>query len=198
MIERMASLEEKRQVILAQEQQVAELLAAKVLDKPKPNIWMILIPILFVFYLNDYKKYKEGRMAFAGHFLVTAKKALEEAAAVVQSGKVADPQALARESGLSTAGQERLAELFALLIEHYGRLLRAGGDDFNSLVRSSYPSQPDYQFFLDRLNQAEKNLNLALKPQLDTTTAGVNDILSAIENQAAQIRRQKAQEIFGP
>ncbi len=82
---KMNSFAEKCKVILDHEQQFAFMLAKRGLDKPKLAIWMFPPPI-FVYYMNDFKKFKDGRNAFAAHYMTTQKRALEEAEAMVFAG----------------------------------------------------------------------------------------------------------------
>lgn len=187
---------EKSRLILDHEQHFAFALAGRVLDKPKLDIWMFLLPILFIYYMNDFQKFKDGRKAFAANYMVTQKRALDEAVTVVQSGKKADPDGLAKQSEISPEAQTKLAELFIVLIEHYEVLLKAGGSDFDSLVRSAYNNLTNYLLFINQLNNAEKNLNMALKPQFTTESTEVNDILSAMARHSEQIRRKEAHDIF--
>lgn len=187
---------EKSRLILDHEQHFAFALAGRVLDKPKLDIWMFLLPILFIYYMNDFQKFKDGRKAFAANYMVTQKRALDEAVTVVQSGKKADPDGLAKQSEISPEAQTKLTELFIVLIEHYEVLLKAGGGDFDSLVRSAYNSLTNYLLFINQLNNAEKKLNMALKPQFTTESTEVNDILSAMARHSEQIRRKEAHDIF--
>ena len=189
-------ISEKSRLILEHDQYFAFLLAGKVLEKPKVDIWMILLPILFVYYMNNFQKFKDGRKTFAAHYMVTRKRALEEAVALAHSGNAADPDDLAKESGIPAEAQNKLAELFAVLIGHYEILLKATGRDFDSLVRSAYKNLTNYLLFINRINNAEKELNMALEPQLATVSAGVNDIISAMEKHTDQIRLKEAHDIF--
>ena len=192
----MNSIAEKSRLILDHEQHFAYFLAGRVLDKPKLDIWMFLLPILLIYYMNDFQKFKDGRKAFAAHYMVTKKRALEEAVAMVQSDKTATPYDLAEQSGISAAAQKKLAELFVVLIDHYEVLLQADGGDFATLVRSAYQNLTNYLFFISRLNNAENKLNLALKPHFATPSAEANDILGAMEKHSEQIRRNQAHDIF--
>ena len=189
-------LPEKSKLILEHDQQFAFVLAGKVLDKPKLDIWMILLPILLVYYMNSFQKFKDGRKTFAAHYMATRKRALKEATAAIQSGKKADPDRLASESEMTAEAQRKLAELFALLLDHYEALLKADGNDFASLVRSAYDNLANYLLFIDQLNHAEISRNMALKPQFTTISSELNDILSAMEKYSGQIRRREALDIF--
>ena len=50
------SAAKKQEQILAREEALANRLALAVLDKPTPPIWMILIPVFFVFYAWKLKQ----------------------------------------------------------------------------------------------------------------------------------------------
>ena len=49
------TLARKKQIILDHEKQLAQNLALGVLDKPKPPLWMIFVPIFFVFFAQKMK-----------------------------------------------------------------------------------------------------------------------------------------------
>lgn len=189
-------MDEKSRLIFEHEQRFADILAAKVISKPKLSIWMILIPLIFVYYMNDWQRAKDGRKIFADNFLLTKKRALEEAVAAVQTGRGPDPTALADLSEMQEEARQKLADLFAVLIDHYTALLRADGDTFEALVRSAYKNRTNYLLFYSRLNNAEKGLNATLKTQLSETTDGVNDIVGAIQKYSEELHRSDADHIF--
>ena len=56
----MGDTKENSALILAHEEDFAAALARHVIDKPKLSIWMILIPIFFVFYFFQLNKYRDG------------------------------------------------------------------------------------------------------------------------------------------
>ena len=47
-----SSLSEKHDLILANEKLLAQKVAADVIDKPQLALWMIVIPVFFVFYFH--------------------------------------------------------------------------------------------------------------------------------------------------
>ena len=189
-------MDEKSKLIFEHEQRFANIRAAMVISKPKLSIWMVLIPFIFVYYMNDWQRAKDGRKAFADNYLITKKRALDEAVAVVQTGREPAPNALANLSDVQEDARQKLAELHAILIEHYVALLRADGDTFESLVRSAYGDRTNYLLFFSHLSSAERGLDAALKPQLSETTEGVDDIVSAIEQYSEKLRRTDADKIF--
>lgn len=192
----MLSEEDRLQHILEHEQRFADHLALKVFEQPKMGIWMILIPIIFVFYLNDLKKCKDGRQAFAANYLLSRKCAIAEAAEVVKNGREPDLQSLAAKAGLSPDASQKFIEMLAILVEHYNMLIEAEGNDYQGLLLSAYGGHDNYSAFLKRLTVAEKSLNRSLKPQLEESAGEVSDIVSSIEKYSEEIRRVAAGKYF--
>ncbi|MDF1577381.1 MAG: NF038143 family protein [Desulfobulbales bacterium] len=176
------------------ERRCAEILAARVLQKPQMHIWMILIPIIFVFYLNDLKKYKDGRDAFVENYLTTRKRALEEAAAIIKEGRDSQLDSLVLQ--MPEEARQALKNLLAILVEHYRSLLMTTGQDYKGLVRSMYENFNSYSSFIDRLDAAERALNRRLRPDLEKSEEGVADIFSAIEQSSREIQQAAAREFF--
>ncbi len=192
----MSSIKEKSALILAQEEKFALTLAAQVINKPQLSLWMILIPIFFVFYFNDLSKYKNGCKQFAGNYLIDKKRALNEAIEVVIEGRDPDIRSLAELPDMNSNAREKQADILTILVEHYRTMLKADGEDFASLIRSSYGSLTNYLLFLNRLNQAETEANKALKPDLEKSLGGINDIVSRMDGLSERFRRETAEVIF--
>jgi len=83
----MTEKKEKSTIILEEEEKFALILASQVINKPQLSLWMILIPIFFVFYFTNLSKYKNGCRQFADNYLIDKKRALNEAIAVVEGGR---------------------------------------------------------------------------------------------------------------
>jgi hypothetical protein len=49
---------DNKELVLAHEKKFAALLANQVMVKPKLSAWMIFIPFIFIFYFQDFSKYK--------------------------------------------------------------------------------------------------------------------------------------------
>jgi hypothetical protein len=192
----MAELKDKSVLILEQEEQFSITLAAQVMDKPRLSLWMILIPIFFIYYFNDLNKYKNGCRQFVEHYIIDKKRAMNEAVEVVTSGREIDIPALADLSNMSSKAREKQAQVLAVLVEHYIILLNARGEDYPSLIRNAYGTLTDYLLFLNHLNQAEKEVNKALTPDLRKSHEGINDIVSRMEDVSARLRRETAESIF--
>jgi hypothetical protein len=192
----MSELKEKSALILEREEKFAIALAAQVINKPQLSLWMILIPIFFVFYFNNFSKYKNGCKQFAENYLIDKKRALNEAVEVVDGRREPDIRALAELSNMDSRAWAKQAHVLAVLVEHYTILLNAHGEDFASLVREAYGSLTNYLLFLNRLNQAESEVNKALKPNIEGSYEEISDIVSSMEDLSERLRRETAESIF--
>ncbi|GAB4389586.1 MAG: hypothetical protein Kow0025_15870 [Thermodesulfovibrionales bacterium] len=187
----------KAVVIMERETWFAHALAGEVLDKPKLSIWLILIPILFVFYFEQQRKYTQGRRAFAENYLKVRRRAVEAAAGGLQKGEPPDAMEVALSSDLPEATRRHYAPVLSLLIGHYTALLGAEGEDYAALVRAAYKGREAYLDFFGRLNRAEHDLFEALRPRLEETSEGVADIISRMEDASERLRLDEAGRIFG-
>jgi len=192
----MDRIEENYSLILAEIRRFALMLGAKVVPKPKVSMWMILIPILFIFYIYDMQKYKKGRSGFAEHYANTPERALVEAVAVLREGRPHDIAAIVAQSDLPAEGRAFLSDIYAALVEHYVSLLEAEGPDWATLIRHVYGNKTNYLLFLNRLNQLEKQLNQVLLDSMNTPTEGTGDIVRAMEVHSENLRRGEADLMF--
>jgi len=192
----MPEKKEKSAIILEQEEKFAFTLATQVINKPQLSLWMILIPIFFVFYFNNLAKYKKGCKQFAENYIIDNKRALNEAIEVVNRGREPDISALAELPNINSNARKKKANILAILVEHYTVLLNSDGEDFSSLIRAAYGSLTNYLLFLNHLNQAEKEVNKALNLDLKESDEVINDIVSSMEGQSERLRRETAESIF--
>jgi hypothetical protein len=192
----MSELKEKSALIMEQEEKFAVALASQVIDKPQLSLWMILIPIFFVFYFNNLSKYRNGCKQFTENYLIDKKRALNEAVEVVDGGREPDIRSLAELSNMNSKAREKQAYIMAILVEHYTILLNAHGEDFASLIRAAYGTLTNYLLFINRLNQAEIEVNKALKPNIEGPDEEINDIVSRMEGLSERLRRETAESIF--
>ncbi len=192
----MASLDHKKELILRYEEKFADSVAVSVIDKPKLSTWMILIPILFIYYFYRLKKFADGRKEFARHFILTRKRSLEKAAASLESGGKPDVEALVNMSSAQGSTHADYREWLKVLLDHYQYLLRSEGDSLEALIRSAYKTRTNYLLFINQLNRVERQFNAALKPSLKETTEEVNNIVTAIEQRCEDLRRKDAENFF--
>jgi hypothetical protein len=191
----MKSLERKKELILQRELLFANAIGAAVFEKPKVSFWMVLIPILFLYFVYRMQRFKSGRMKFDQEFMTTRRKALVLAVEALETGVKPNIDRIARESGITDALEKHYASWLRTLVDYYDDLLAAEGDTFEALVRSAYHNCTNYLLTLNRLNTVEKEFYSALKPQL-AATEGAAAVIAAIEEHSRRLRRELAEQIF--
>lgn len=188
---------DKEKHVFAHEDSFAWALTALVLEKPKLSVWMILIPIILVYYMMRFQRYSESRRNFAAQYLASRKRALNAAARIIRTGESADPSELSKLSDVPESVRGEYAEFTGVLIDHYVSLLKAEGNDYAALVRSAYGNATNYLLLLNRLNKTEQRMNAALKPHMENTVENFDDVVRQIEVQSERLRREEAEKIFG-
>ena len=190
---------DNKELILAHERQFAVRLASQVLVKPKLSAWMIFIPFIFIFYFQDFSAFKKQREFFLDNWLLSRKKALNEAEEALEQGRKPDTQRLADQANLNARAMDTYNSLLKVLVTHFTLLLNARGDTHEALVRSAYGNrQGDYLFFMNQLTDAENALNAALAPELCKTVEDVGPTIKKIECASEKLRRLEINEIFAP
>jgi hypothetical protein len=190
----MASIKEKLDIIHRHEADFADALSVEAIERPKLSVWMILIPIVFVWYAYQLQRYAGGRKEFAKHYLLSKQRALDEAFHALDSGMKPDTEHLARLTDLPDDIRPLQAGVLNLLVEHFLGLLRADGDDYDALVRSMYRDRTTYLIFLDRLNKMENEVYAALTAKL--TEDGASNAVEIVKRESERLRRLEAERIF--
>lgn len=190
------TLAEKRDLILAEERQFAHRVSRRVIEKPRLAVWMILIPVFFVFYFWQLKRYADGRKEFAENYLVTRRRAIEEAYRAAASDSDPVVENLVQATDVQPQLHAEYRRWVTLLIDHYRDLLAAHGSSHDALVRSVYQRRSNYLLFLNRLNLVEREFNAALKPHIAAATEDANGIIQLMEKSAIDIRRERAETLF--
>lgn len=188
-------LERKKEKILEQETTFAYQIGAAVLERPKVSIWMILVPILFLYFIYQMQKYKSSFTKFTEDFMITRKRALDVAVESVEKDAEPDVDRIVGESSLSDTLRPPYESWVRVLVEYYSDLLAASGDSFESLVQSAYNSQTNYLLILNRLGMAEKGFYSAIKTQM-ADTQGSQAIIATIEERSQSLRRDLARQVF--
>jgi hypothetical protein len=191
----MKGLERKKELILQRELLFANAIGAAVFEKPKVSFWMVLIPILFLYFVYRMQRFKNGRMTFDQEFMTTRRRAMDLAVEAAETGVKPNVDRIARESGLTDALEKPYASWLSTLVDYYHDLLSVNGDSFDALVRSAYHNRTNYLLALNRLSTVEKEFYTALKPQL-AATEGAVAIIATIEEQSRRLRRDLAEQIF--
>jgi hypothetical protein len=191
----MPALAQKKDIILQRELTFANAIGTAVFEKPKVSIWMVFIPILFVYFIYRMQRFKSGRMKFDEEFMTTRRRAMDAALDAVETNGRPDMAEVARSFSLPEGLQKPYVSWVKALVEYYMDLLAADGDSFESLVRAAYRNRTDYLLTLNRLNTVEKEFYTALKPHMGAAE-GAADIIATIESQSQQLRRELAEQIF--
>ena len=191
----MKGFEQKKEMILQRELMFANAIGAKVFEKPQVHFWMVLIPILFLYFIYRMQRFKSGRLKFDQEFMTTRRKAMDLAVESLETGVKPNIDRIARESGITDALEKPYAAWLRALVDHYDDLLTANGESFEALVRSAYHNRTNYLLTLNRLNTVEKEFYAALKPQL-AATEGAAAVIEAIEEHSRRLRRDLAEQIF--
>jgi hypothetical protein len=197
------AIKEKFKIILSRERSLAKTVASAVI-KPNPiTVWDIMIPIFFFYNLLRFKRSKE---IFTLNFLFTKKLALEAAFDIIDKGQIKEEAMTLIEEKTSKIlasdkrgvysekiRRKQMREI-DLLIDHYLKLLKADGKDYASLVKNAYHGEDDYSAFMEKLKQAEKEVNKAARQIVRTQTA--IDMLSTMENALERSRMAEFKKIF--
>lgn len=191
----MTSLQPKKEIILEGELAFANAIGAAVVEKPKVSLWMILIPIYFLFFIYRMQKYKNGRRTFTDEFMTTRRRALNAAEHALSAGQKPDIEQIVRQAALSKDMEASYAAWINVLVDYYCDLMSATGDDFADLVQTAYGSRTNFLLVQNRLSQAEKAFYTALRPQMEIVP-GAWDIIASIESHSQQLRRNMAEQIF--
>lgn len=183
-------------MILAKEKQFCHQVSAAILEKPQLGIWMILIPVFFVFYFWQLKRYSEGRKDFASNFLITRERALNSAYEAVLNSTNPELEDLVHATDVPEQSRDEYRTWLRLLSSHYLELLQSKGQSFEELVKSTYRNRKSYSNFYRQLKQAEHDFNAKLQPYIDIENSEVSEIVTRIETVTSQLRKLEIKEIY--
>ena len=189
-------IEHNRTVIFAREKLICNLVSASVIEKPKLGVWMILIPIFFVFYFWQLSRYSQGRKDFADNFLLSREQALNCAYKAAIENTEPDVDDLLKAIDLPEQATKKYCEWITFLAAHYLQLLKARGDSYTDLVRASYEHKKALMNFYQNLNIAEKNFIASVTATLNVEKTEGKEIVSRIEEALARERKKEINEIF--
>jgi len=184
-----------KDLILEAERIFASQIGGAALEKPVVSFWMVLIPILFLYFIYRMQKYKRGRRKFTEDFMITRHRAMDITVEGLRDDIKPDIDQVVAKSNLSGELAIHYRSWVSVLVEYYGDLLAAKGERFESLARSAYGNRTNFLLVLNRLSGAERELYSALKPAL-SDTEGVAAIISSIEQKTRQLRRELAERVF--
>jgi hypothetical protein len=190
-------LEERKEMILVNEEKMAWQLALYVIEKPTPRIWMIFIPIFFVFYFWKLKEFENGLKTFSENHLLSRRRTLEAALAATESDRPVDISALVDQvEGLQEEARACYARWLTVLAGHYRLLLQAGGDNYPALIRTAYRNKANYLAFCRELGGVESAFDMALLPTIDGESTEICAVTEKMIEGLDTLRSREAEEIF--
>lgn len=194
-------LEKKYDIILSAEEEFARGVALGVLVKRPITSWHVLIPGMFIL---DFLRRSSEIKRYSNLFLFPRKLAL---ALALDTSKGEEMK-----NGISRAEEEirqwltslqlcsdRLhrghMEEIRLLIDHYSKLLDAGGNSYHSLVKNAYKTQENYEAYLHQLASVEKRVDQAIA-EIREETQDIWGRLQAEQVQVEELRKKEVERIF--
>lgn len=190
-------LEKRKSLILAHETEISRQLALHVLEKPRPMVWMIFIPVLFVFYFWKLKEYESSLKDFAENSLIPWRRTLEAVFAAEETGSPVNDQLLVDQFVMKREATRPLCgEWFTVLTEHFRLLLNAEGDSYPELVRSGYRNRSNYLQFCHQIGKTETAYNMALLDTIDGDSADLCQVTQTMAEGIRNLRLQSAEICF--
>jgi len=162
-------------IILSYEGSFASAVSTNMTMRKPLTAWHFLVPFIFVF---DFIRMKGEAESFTKNYLSVKKLALDAAFDINRGEdrqhRIARIEDETRDKLISQklyswqAHHEQLTEV-NLLVEHYGKLLEAEGDSYQSLVKSAYETRDSYESFLHQLTSVEREIDQAIIVTLGET-----------------------------
>ena len=194
-------MEKKHALILPAEESFARRVALDFIVKRPGKPWLQLIPGMFIF---DFLKRNGEIRRCSQYYLFPRRLAMDVALNITKgdekNGKLSWveekiktwPSKLSLDS--QAIHQGRMA-LVNLLIDHYIKLFQAHGDSYNDLLNDAYQSRENYETFLNRLSDTEREMNrIIFEVTGEVETA--HDSLKAEQLQAEEQRNKELDNIF--
>lgn len=184
-----------KELLVTYERALARKLALEIFDRPRPQIWMILVPLFFVFFIQKIRQYSSGLEDFVDNYMRPRLAALDIAAA-----SLSDRDGAERIEELARQVPENVRPLFVdwmtMLTDHYRELLQTGGADVGAMIRGAYRTRTDYLLWCNVLNRTENSYNLALMPAIDGEQDDVGSIISRMHDSLTRLRREDAEAVY--
>ena len=188
--------DQNRELILTNERAIARQVAGKVIDKPQLAMWMILIPVFFVFYFFQLKRYKNGLQDFSENFLITRQRTLDAVWEATTSKTNADLESVVELSDIPAGVKDQYRVWVEQLADNYLLLIQASGGTYDELVKAAYKKKSNYLLGLKNLNRVEADFNQALAPHLPGDQESIESVIKSMQSSVKDLRRNQAEEIF--
>ncbi|MEX1301275.1 MAG: NF038143 family protein [Desulfotignum sp.] len=184
------------------ENQFAFTVARQVLEKPKISVWIILIPVLFLYYAHKIQQYKAAMHDFSRGLMRSKILALDSAKEELDSGRKNSDYEAAFESGdlEGSPNGRRVREMqiaeVMLLKSHYSRLLGNQGSNYQTLVKKTYRTGADYRQFLNQLARAEEAVNDAVLRAFHPEREA-REVIQKMQEATLALREKEITTFFG-
>lgn len=191
----------KYDMILAAEEAFARQVALGVIVTTPQSVWHYLIPFMFVL---DFLRRNATIRHYTKHFMFPRKLAIDAARDILEGEERAkrlseiDPVLEAWLNNLnlySLAIHKKQKEVVHLVVEHYLKLLKAGGESYSALVRSGYDNRQSYEAYLSGIAKAEEELDRAIIEKLGESEKLRVKIL-AERRQVKRLNEKKVDQIY--
>ena len=196
----------KYKIILEHERSMARAVAGSLIQ-PKPiSVWEVMIPVIFIF---NFAKTKQSREVFIQNHLFTKNMALKAAfdmfkkelnkQAVMESIESQTQKTLSSVPDSIYSDEIRREQIkeIELLIDHYGKLFKADGENYAGLVVSAYQIRENYAAFFRQLKAAENDVMMAARRKLGDQ-ADSRQAAGRLEELTDRIQAAGVEKIFNP
>ncbi len=190
------SLEDKKALILDEEHLFCRRLSAAVIEKPTLSIWMILIPVFFVFYFWHYSRYTNARKEFSQNYLITRQRALDASFTALMRNQVIELAPLLEAEDVPLSSRPAYHDWLIVLTDHYLLLLQCKADSFQNMIREVYQSRKAYHSFQRRLTIVETGFTASIEPSVEEDDSEVKIIIEKIKTETQRLRQQELQEVY--
>ena len=199
------AVDTKYKVILEHERSMARAVAGSLIQHQPVTVWEVMIPVIFIL---NFARIRQSREVFIQNHLFTKNMALKATfdmfkkelskQAVMESIESQTQKTLSSvpESIYSDEIRREQIKEIELLVDHYGKLFKADGENYANLVVCAYQTRENYAAFFKQLKAAEKDVMMAarrtLGDQADSQAAG------RLEELTDRIRAAGVKKIFTP
>ncbi len=193
----MGDYDKKKALILDGEESFARAVALGVVVKRPLSPWHFILPGMFLF---DFLRRSGETRRYSDLFLFPRKLALSGTLNILSGedredilSRIEDKmkQWLASLNLSSEILLRKEMDEINLLVDHYSRLLRAEGNDYQGLIKDAYPARESYEAYLNRLGVAEKEGDLVIAEMRGKT----EEILERLRAERVQVMELRAKEI---
>ncbi len=191
------STAEKSGLLVDYEQQQARKLALKVIDKPKPPLWMVLIPVFFVFFAWKMKEYKNGISTFCKNWMITREMCIDAARTAVENNSGPDvAEIISKVNDLPPEAVNDYTEWITMLTGYYIQLLSTDGNSIDDLMRKHFNSKSSYLLTLKQISKIENNYHQTLMPFMPGDQEDIAATIEKISSWSLQLQKDQADLLF--